>query len=158
MIILHTMGTNFYLRERIDKQKKEYLKTLIEDEKWEDVKDTIPQEIHIGKRSSGWKFLWDCHRFNYYKPNKESLIEWLHSGGIYDEYGTKFTIDQFLNGEISLEGYDLESYYRDNPHQYTYYYDPINLKYFEEITGIIPNRLGEFYIDDYRFTISEDFS
>lgn len=150
------MGTNFYLKERIDKQKKDYLKLLIEDEKWEEVKDSLPKEIHIGKRSGGWKFLWDCHKFNYYEPNKESLINWLHSGDIYDENGTKFTVNQFLN-DIPLKGYDLESYYQDNPDRDPYFYNYMAVNYFIQATGITPNRLGEFYIEDYRFTISEDF-
>jgi hypothetical protein len=50
--------------------------------------------IHLGKRSSGWKFCWNFHKEKYYH-DKESLLEDLINGvdwgealGSYDgEYG-----------------------------------------------------------------------
>jgi hypothetical protein len=52
-------------------------------------------EVHLGKRSGGWKFCWNFHKNRYYS-NKESLESFVRSGRIIDEYGTEFTADEFL--------------------------------------------------------------
>lgn len=68
------MGTNFYARKIPSKQRKEYLKQIIDEDKFEEIKSKVnfmygsfgvdsgePSggEIHLGKRSAGWKFLWN---------------------------------------------------------------------------------------------------
>lgn len=156
------MGTNFYLRKKLSAQEKELAKQYIDKDKHDELKQLIPEDIHIGKRSGGWKFLWDAHFFEYFEPTKESLLDWLHSGQIIDEYGEEFTFEQFWNDEISGfldKGYDLESYYEANPEdRYWDFRSAIN--YFDRrcpnFEGDI-NNYGEFYIDDLRFSISEDF-
>ena len=52
-------------------------------------------EVHLGKRSGGWKFCWNFHKNKYYS-DKESLESFVRSGRIIDEYGTEFTSDEFL--------------------------------------------------------------
>ena len=42
--------------------------------------------IHLGKRSSGWKFCWNFHKDKYYS-NKEELLSFIRSGRIVDEWG-----------------------------------------------------------------------
>lgn len=156
------MGTNFELRERINKEKKEKLKSLIDEEKWEDLIDNIPENIHIGKRSTGWKFLWDAHDFRYFNLTKESLIEWLKSGDIYDEYGEKYTFDQFWNEEIWFDGLDWAEYYEKyekNPYSYEYWVgSPEKVSEYWMKYGIVVNNYNEFYIDNLRFTADEDFA
>lgn len=159
------MGTNFYLRNKLSQKEKEIAKQYIDENKYDEVREMLPNDIHIGKRSYGWKFLWDAHFFKYYKPTKKSLFDWLQSGQIIDEYGDEFTFDQFINDELVGfldEGYDIESYYEANPKEQYYWYD-----YKERIDEFIrksPNtdididKFGEFYIEDLRFTVSEDFS
>lgn len=49
--------------------------------------------VHIGKKSSGWKFLFHLHK-GYYKDYK-TLIEWLRHRYIYDEYGRRVTLKEF---------------------------------------------------------------
>ena len=46
------------------------------------------------------KFLWNANDFEYFGPNVDSLMDFLQSGDIYDEYGTYFTFDQFMNDEL----------------------------------------------------------
>jgi len=76
------MGTNYYLRKNICPCCSRY------------------DEIHIGKSSAGWSF--SFHGFR--KENDEGLIiisykDWLkelQNGEIYDEYGRKVTLEEFM--------------------------------------------------------------
>ena len=158
------MGTNFYLRRKLSQDEKQYIINCINNDDWSEVRGCLPEDVHIGKRSGGWKFLWDAHFFRYYKPNKQALFDWLKSGQIIDEYGNEFTFKEFWNTEIRhflYDGYDIESYYDDNPDEYRLY---ASMNDISDFTVICPeckniiNKYGEFYIEDLRFTISEDFS
>lgn len=51
--------------------------------------------IHLGKRSSGWKFCWNFNKDQYYS-NKETLLEFIKSGRIVDEYGTELPAEEFI--------------------------------------------------------------
>jgi hypothetical protein len=52
--------------------------------------------IHLGKRSSGWKFCWNFHKDKYYS-NKEELIQFVLSGRVVDEYGEQIDSQEFLD-------------------------------------------------------------
>lgn len=115
------MGTNFYckknnteikkkLRDKFEELHNELLesvnfphhdyKCIIERFLWEN--KNMNTEIHLGKRSGGWQFLWDYHNGRYYEPTLESIKEFLSQDNvtIYDEYGEKFTMQQFFDNEI----------------------------------------------------------
>lgn len=51
--------------------------------------------LHLGKRSSGWKFLWNFNNNKYYS-NKEELIDFVMSGDVIDEYGEIINSEEFL--------------------------------------------------------------
>jgi hypothetical protein len=51
--------------------------------------------IHLGKRSSGWKFCWNFHKDKYYH-DKESLLEYIRSGRVVDEYGEEQDVNEFI--------------------------------------------------------------
>lgn len=51
--------------------------------------------IHLGKRSSGWKFCWNFHDNKYY-TNKEELLSFIRSGRVVDEYGEELTPEEFI--------------------------------------------------------------
>jgi hypothetical protein len=56
------------------------------------------EEIHIGKRSCGWKFLFNHQNGQYFDPrHQESLKAWLDDPHykIVDEYGDEFTFEKF---------------------------------------------------------------
>lgn len=157
------MGTNFYLRKKLSQEQREKINKALDAEDYDEVRNLLPEDIHIGKRSGGWKFLWDAHFFEHFESTKESLLDWLHSGQIVDEYGEKFTFEQFWNDEISgflNKGHDLESYYMAHPNEYSYLDFASRIKYFyqrcPDFKGYM-NKYGEFYIDNLRFTVSEDF-
>jgi hypothetical protein len=51
--------------------------------------------VHLGKRSSGWKFCWNFHKNKYYS-NKEELLSFIRSGRVVDEYGDEWNVDEFI--------------------------------------------------------------
>ena len=155
------MGTNFYIRKKIKESDKRTIQELLDKDDMDGVAiyaKENPNEIHIGKRSYGWKFLWDAHEFRYFNPDVESIHEFLRSGTIVDEYGEEYTFEQFLDDIPIDEGYDIEEYYQNNCNELRHYESENTLKRFEQVTGIMPNKLGEFYVNKYRFTIHEDFA
>lgn len=160
------MGTNFYLRQKLSEQEKEKAIELLNLDNYAELREMLPYHIHIGKRSGGWKFHWDHNYFQYYKPSKESLIEWLKSGKIVDEYGDEFTFDQFWNEEIAnflYEGYDMDSYAKKYPHESSGWWDMESrmrelLRRCPELKDVEFSDQGDFYIDDLRYSVLTDFS
>ena len=100
------MGTNFYCRKIDRKHRKmfskdlsalnEYILLNINNPKinlLEEVNKFIldyrdlEKEIHLGKRSYGWQFLWDYHDGKYFDPDLNSIKRFLSQDDIiiYDE-------------------------------------------------------------------------
>ena len=94
------MGTNYYARIIPSKERKEHLKQLIDENKFNEIQDEVNQmygssteyndgaEIHLGKRSAGWKFLFNPNFEKYYPLTKEGLMNFLKRNDviIYSEY------------------------------------------------------------------------
>lgn len=94
------MGTNYYARIIPSKERKEHLKKLIDEDKFDEIQDEVSQmygsateyndgaEIHLGKRSGGWKFLFNPNFEKYYPLTKEGLMNFLKRDDviIYSEY------------------------------------------------------------------------
>lgn len=149
------MGTNFYIKKYMTPEQKKEVIDAINNDQYDEARDIMNEvkDIHIGKRSAGWKFLWDANEFKYFEPTKESLIEWLKSGQIIDEYDQEFTFDEFWNDCLNgfWDGYDAITYEKDYPER-SYWQKNISQFY-----GI-PVTKGEFYIDNLRFSISTNFA
>ena len=56
--------------------------------------------IHLGKRSGGWKFCWNFNNNKYYS-NKEELLKFIRSGRVVDEYGEQHDVEEFI--KMALE-------------------------------------------------------
>lgn len=160
------MGTNFYLRKKLsDREKLLAINSIINND-YDSVREILPEDIHIGKRSGGWKFHWDHNYFQYYKPSKESLIEWLKSGQIVDEYGDEFTFDQFWNEEIDhflYEGYDMASFAKKYPHESHGWWDMEGrkrelLRRCPELKDVEFSDQGDFYIDNLRYSVLTQYT
>lgn len=85
------MGTNYYVR--IDNNRD--------------------NDIHIGKSSGGWKFIFQTNT-NFYESNKRGVNRFLklHKTDIYDEYGKRISVEDFWDlVKIKENGIDLKSYY-----------------------------------------------
>ena len=61
------------------------------------VEDT---NIHLGKRSMGWKFCWNFHKDQYYHDLK-TLYEFVLAGRVVNEYGEEIDSSEFM--EMALE-------------------------------------------------------
>lgn len=160
------MGTNFYrlpkknevearrtkLIERIQEQDITNLHTIengfrtIEREgnwnnitPWEEFMEGM--SVHLGKRSSGWKFSWNFHDMKYYS-NKEELFAFIRSGCVVDEYGTEISPDEFIEMALNWgqpNGLDNQTYYKQNTHLH---YSPSH---------------DDMYIDGLRVSSSTEF-
>ena len=51
--------------------------------------------VHLGKRSGGWKFCWNFHKNKYYS-DKETLLEYIRSGRVVNEYGEEQDVEEFI--------------------------------------------------------------
>jgi hypothetical protein len=110
---------------------------------WDEFTDNI--QIHLGKRSMGWKFCWNFHDKKFY-TNKEELFDFIRGGRIIDEYGVEINQDEFI--EMALDwckdGWDTQTYYEENPSDRVSWFDS--------------SRYHDIYIDDLRISTSTDFS
>ena len=83
--------------------------------------------IHLGKRSSGWKFCWNFHNNEYYS-NREELISFVKSGRVVDEYGEEWDVQTFLDMAFDWgepDGYIVNEEYYKNHETNSYFNNPI---------------------------------
>ena len=103
--------------------------------------------IHLGKSSSGWKFCWNFHDNRYYK-DKETLLEFIRSGRVVDEYGEEWDVEEFIT--MALEWGQPDGLTAD-------------ADYYREISRYdsCTSNLEDYYdkeIDGLRVSSSTDFS
>lgn len=82
---------------------------------WREFLDDM--KIHLGKRSSGWKFIWNFNKNRYY-TNKEELLAFIRSGRVIDEYGLLIPNEEFIKDALEWgqpDGYVYnEEYFREH--------------------------------------------
>lgn len=92
-------------------------------------------KVHLGKRSSGWKFYWNFHNGKYYS-NKEELLKFIRSGRVINEYGELLDTEEFIKMALEWgepDGFVFNREYEEmlikkNPGAFTFgekYYDSI---------------------------------
>ena len=114
---------------------------------WDEFVDGL--KIHIGKRSSGWKFLWNFQVGKFY-TNKEELFKFIRSGRIVDEYGELQDTEEFIKMALEWgqpDGYVLdENYIAEQRKQPNYRPSFINMSnyYDKEIDGLRVSSSVEF--------------
>jgi hypothetical protein len=134
------MGTNFYripTHEEVENRRASLVKTIeempiepadiernfkeTEPDSWESFSPwdrfTEGLKIHLGKRSSGWRFCWNFHEERYYS-NKEELLNFIRSGRVVDEYGMELPVEEFIEMALNWcpDGRIAdEEYYQKNP-------------------------------------------
>jgi hypothetical protein len=111
------MGTNYYripTHEEVEKRKESLIWKIKNlpitptdikinfreyEETWDTYSpwDTFTKDIcvHLGKRSSGWRFCWNFHHKKYY-TSREELFAFIRSGRVVDEYGEEMSTDEFI--------------------------------------------------------------
>lgn len=154
------MGTNYYLRKKtsnIDKEKilsyldSEYeklrkqvsiniydLDMSLEDFCYEIKLNNAPyiEEIHIGKRSFGWQFLWDYHGGKYYRASLEDIKKFLSNPDyeIVDEYGETYTFEQFFNEEVGKSLYEGRNGLEEGLSSYFFISDGLRFSNYEDFS------------------------
>ena len=101
--------------------------------------------IHLGKRSGGWKFCWNFHKEKYYK-DKESLLNFIRSGRVVDEYGTEMKVEEFIT--MALEwgqpnGLVADEKYFNSTEHHSWMSNPSDY-YDKEIDGLRVSSSTEF--------------
>ena len=122
------MGTNYYWRPLITEEEREALlektknvKTLqeIKDFIYNDILKEREAEVHIGKSSCGWQFLFRLGIRKYtcgQSLKREDIDKWLRSGIIIDEYGDEISVDKFWQLiDTKKDGMDYGEYYKNFP-------------------------------------------
>lgn len=122
------MGTNYYWRPLITEEEREKLlektknvKTLqeIKDFIYNDILKERESEVHIGKSSCGWQFLFHLGIRKYtcgQSLKKEDIDKWFRSGIIVDECGDEISADDFWTlVDTKKDAMDYDQYYKKNP-------------------------------------------
>lgn len=122
------MGTNYYWRPLVTEEEREKILEKVKNSKTiQEIKDFIyydllnerKSEIHIGKSSHGWQFLFNLGIRNYthgQSLKKEDIDKWFHSGIIVDEYGDEISVDDFWQlVDTKKNAMDYDQYYKKNP-------------------------------------------
>ena len=135
------MGTNFYARIIPKEEDKQKLIDAINNNQYDIIENLaselygrrddysgIGNEIHLGKRSGGWKFLWNPnvikvwdseaydYAYNYVYPlTKEGITNFIMRKDVIitDEYGETFSAEDFLEMAFSWgepDGYTGKTY------------------------------------------------
>lgn len=166
------MGTNFYIRRRATLEEKRTICDLVHNSQWALAGDLFPRSIHIGKRSGGWQFLWnplildELTDRGYQRPHTaEQIKDLLNHYDIFDEYGEKFTYQQFWNDEVGGFLYQdpdhLDAASDDRQGQYGSMWDRLTEAHKDCIRRLYdcePDQYGEWKVDGLRFTNSTQFS
>jgi hypothetical protein len=74
------------------------------------------EEVHIGKRSCGWKFIFNHNNWKYYGADKDSIMEFLKScDSLENEYGDELTPEQFWREYVEdfKDGFGGKEYAQD---------------------------------------------
>jgi hypothetical protein len=70
--------------------------------------------IHLGKRSMGWKFCWNFHDNKYYS-DKDELLDFIRLGRVVDEYGEEQDVEEFITMALEWgepDGFVVNEEYR----------------------------------------------
>ncbi len=102
--------------------------------------------IHLGKRSSGWKFCWNFHKDKYYK-DKESLLNFIRTGRVVNEYGEEMNVEEFITMALEWaqpDGLVADKEYFDRAEHHRWMSNPSD--YYDKI------------VDGLRVSTSTEFS
>lgn len=157
------MGTNYYAVQKISDEVKNDICEKIKNDKYSEAESVFNdnyKKIHIGKSSYGWKFLFNYNHFNYYDLTRESIDKFLRQGNtmLFDEYGEKINIDDFWDMvDSKSNGLGNKEYY-ENKENLDLFISESERYINEDILGKYDIDSCEFYSDDLRFSVFDDFS
>lgn len=199
------MGTNYYARIIPTKKRKQELIEAIENDDFDKVKSIVIEmydsvdlhyidgdamlaggEVHLGKRSSGWKFLWNPNirfkpnmvfqdkngtrnivqdgykTYKLYELTKQGIKSFIDREDvlIYDEYGELQDKDEFFEMALTWgfpDGIDGDEY-ADKYENARNHYETEYTKFLEKKGFTLNKYRTDFYSDGIRFATYTDFS
>lgn len=91
------MGTNYYGKKIPTETDKQAIALLVLKGDFNGAIHALKsfEAIHIGKSSSGWRFLFNHNNWDYYK-DWQSFCDWLLTVEIVDEYGESKSKDELI--------------------------------------------------------------
>lgn len=179
------MGTNYYLRIPPTAKRKKQLKKAIDNDNYSDIVSLVestyqspgeynPERVkngnfgllHLGKRSGGWRFLWNIHVYKQIvkvgKDYQQSIYEFYNDytpKGIYTKL--KSFKDAYIVDEYNIDAPPLSGYIPQNESELVK--DPAYLDKYEHsgqwtIEGFMQmaTQWGEEYTIDNQYTQRED--
>jgi len=109
---------------------------------WDELTKNI--SIHLGKRSSGWKFCWNFNNNKFY-CNKEELLDFIRKGRVVDEYGQQIEVEDFIEMALNWgqpDGLVVDKQYYENNERSSFFNDE---KYYDkDIDGLRVSSSTEF--------------
>ena len=188
------MGTNYYARIIPKEEDKQQLIEAIKRDDFDSVPDLASElyghrndysglggVIHLGKRSSGWKFLWNPNVIEYcdgyldenkkyipvykhkyvYPLTKQGIIDFVMREDVYivDEYKEIQDKQEFLDMAFNwcLDGLDSKEYQENPKYEASMYYglDVQTRKKWESLGFKV--EYFDFYSDGLKFSTSISF-
>lgn len=181
------MSTNYYARIIPTSNEKQTLIDAINSDDFKLVEELTQKfygsrcdycgdghNIHLGKRSCGWKFLWnpnvvrvwnseECdYQWDYVYPlTKQGIIDFVMRDDVIisDEYNEVLEPEEFLDMAFSwcVDGLDGKEYQTNPKYDAPCYYgDYVNENKWKELGYTV--EYYDFYSDGLRFSTSVDFS
>lgn len=103
------MGTNYYAIPKLNDDQKLKVIEAVKNNQMQDLKNLIPDQIHLGKSSVGWRFLFNRNDWQYYENTKE-LFDFIDKCEILDEYGQEISPKQFKELVEAKQIVSIEKY------------------------------------------------
>lgn len=139
------MGTNYYVRIKPEKAE---LQKALDNEDWGALRAGLPKQVHIGKSSYGWQFIFNHNDGKHYKRTRASIDAFIRSGQLVDEYECPVMPEDFwLLVDAKKDHLCEKSYLKKHP--------SINPG---KPLPFWANDVTEFFEDGLRFSDSADFS
>ena len=181
------MGTNFYARILPKKEDKQKLIDAINNDQYDVIEDLASElygtrneysglgnRIHLGKRSGGWKFLWNpnivkvwdndlgCYTHDFvYRLTKDGITSFVMREDVVitDEYDEVQDPAKFLEMAFNWckDGLDSKEYQTNPKYNAGTYYPDLKRDNFWRDLGYKPEYY-DFYSDGLRFSTSVSFS
>lgn len=121
------MSTNYYLIRKNNHHSRTLVKKALKDEDFERAKEIVnelDEGIHLGKRSSGWKWAVDYHDGRYFNKSVKSFIDFIknrtESGEwlCIDEYRRPVTVEFIYNDIVGFSnGISMDDYIAKHPEE-----------------------------------------
>lgn len=165
------MSTNFYMKRLPTEEDQRTILDLAQAQEYAQLSrfvDSILEPIHLGKRSCGWKFLWNHNNGKYWSMTDPRTLEdfiYNKSYQIVDEYDQPYTAYEFMKmvedwdkdpvNRFTDESYEKWERENGNPN-YSIRCNERDAYYIHSMTGYRPV-YNDITIYGIRYCVSSEF-